>query len=88
MVNPVYGKRLENTRSLEKVYSGLGDFFKQKCQGYMGYIFTGSQALAKKVGLKTSRRLIFYNDKIEARLLEYELYGGSRVQTRDRAKEL
>ena len=87
MVNPGYGMRLQNTESLERVYSGLGDFFKQKCQGYMGYIFTGNLALAKKVGLKTSRRLIFYNAKIEARLLEYELYSGSRTQMHEREKE-
>ncbi|MBN1465915.1 class I SAM-dependent RNA methyltransferase [candidate division KSB1 bacterium] len=77
-VNPGYGIRLENERSLESVYRGLGDFFKQKCLGYKGYIFTGNLALAKKVGLKTSRRLIFYNGSIETRLLEYELYSGSR----------
>ena len=77
-VNPAYGMRLEDERSLASVYSELGDFFKQKCQGYTGYIFTGNLRLAKKVGLKTSRRLIFYNGSIEARLLEYELYSGSR----------
>ena len=30
--------------------------------------------LAKKVGLRTKRRIPFYNGKIECRLLEYELY--------------
>ncbi|MBN1561031.1 class I SAM-dependent RNA methyltransferase [candidate division KSB1 bacterium] len=79
-VNPGYGVRLEDERSLEGVYSGLGDFFKRKCLGYTGYIFTGNLMLAKRVGLKTSRRLIFYNGSIEARLLEYELYDGSRAK--------
>ena len=76
--NPGYGKRLQDEKSLQKTYSAIGDFFKQKCRGYFGYIFTGNLNLAKKVGLKTKRRLIFYNGPIEARLLEYEIYEGSR----------
>ena len=59
---------------LEKIYQNIGDFLKKKCNGYLGYIFTGNMDLAKKVGLRTKRRLPFYNGKIECRLLEYELY--------------
>jgi putative N6-adenine-specific DNA methylase len=33
--------------------------------------------MIKKIGLRTKRRLIFYNGEIECRLLEYELYAGS-----------
>ena len=48
-------------------------------------MFTGSPALAKKVGLKPKRSVTFYNSGIECRLLEYELYEGSRKkQTRGR----
>jgi putative N6-adenine-specific DNA methylase len=60
------------------VYKGIGDFFKHKCRGYSGYIFTGNPDLAKHVGLRTKRRILFYNGAIECRLLEYELYEGSR----------
>ena len=59
------------------MYKGVGDFLKQKCSGYTGYIFTGNPDLAKKVGLKTKRRIPFFNGAIECRLLEYELYKGS-----------
>ena len=75
--NPEYGQRLGEEEELAAIYSGIGDFFKQQCQGYMGYIFTGNMNLAKKVGLKTKRRIEFYNGKIDSRLLEYELYAGS-----------
>ena len=34
--------------------------------------------LAKKIGLKAKRRIEFYSGKIDCRLLEYELYEGSR----------
>jgi putative N6-adenine-specific DNA methylase len=62
---------------LKATYKRIGDFFKNKCQGYKGYIFTGNLDLAKKVGLRTRRRLSFFNGPIECRLLEYDLYEGS-----------
>lgn len=80
MLNPEYGKRLGDEKRLEPVYSAIGDFFKQSCRGYWGYIFTGNLALAKKVGLRTTRRIPFFNAKIECRLLEYEMYAGTRKQ--------
>jgi putative N6-adenine-specific DNA methylase len=78
MLNPGYGERTGEVRELEDVYMGIGDFFKHKCRGYTGYVFTGNLALAKKVGLRAKRRVVFYNGPIECRLLEYELYEGSR----------
>lgn len=76
--NPEYGERLGNVQELEETYAEIGNFMKQKCKGYTGYIFTGNLELAKKIGLKASRRVEFYNGKIDCRLLEYELYGGTR----------
>ncbi len=77
-LNPEYGERLGDLTELETTYEHIGDFLKQKCQGYTGYIFTGNLDLAKKIGLKASRRIEFFTSKIDCRLLEYELYGGSR----------
>ena len=78
ILNPEYGERMGQIRELDGVYKGIGDFFKQKCRGYTGYIFTGNLDLAKKVGLRAKRRTTFFNGPIECRLLEYELYEGSR----------
>jgi len=78
VMNPEYGLRLGELEQLENEYERIGDFLKQKCSGYTGYIFTGNKELAGKIGLKASRRMIFYNGKIECRLLKYELYKGSR----------
>ena len=78
ILNPEYGHRLGKQHKLEETYKGIGDFFKNKCAGFTGYVFTGNMALAKKVGLRTSRRLIFFNAKIECRLLEYHMYVGSK----------
>jgi len=78
ILNPEYGDRMGRINELESVYAGIGDFFKQKCRGYTGYIFTGNTDLAKKVGLRAKRRIPFFNGRIECRLLAYELYEGSR----------
>lgn len=76
--NPEYGERLGVHTKLEATYKRMGDFMKQHCKGYTGYIFTGNPDLAKKIGLKASRRMEFYNGKLDCRLLEYELYDGSK----------
>ena len=78
-VNPEYGERLGDVKELEETYSRIGDFMKQKCGGYFGYVFTGNLELAKKIGLKAKRRIEFYTSTIDCRLLEYELYSGSRA---------
>ena len=78
LVNPEYGLRMGDTGALEGEYKRLGDFFKQRCAGYTGYLFTGNKRLAGKVGLQASRRMVFYNGKVECRLLKYEMYLGSR----------
>jgi 23S rRNA G2445 N2-methylase RlmL len=78
IMNPEYGQRMGDTTELEVIYMSIGDFFKQKCAGYTGYVFTGETVLAKKIGLRTSARKIFFNGPIECRLLKYDLYKGSR----------
>ena len=77
-INPEYGDRLGEEEELEPVYKRIGDFMKKKCGGYKGYIFTGNPNLAKRIGLRASRRIEFYNAKIDCRLLEFELYSGSK----------
>lgn len=81
--NPEYGERLGDSIELEDTYARMGDFMKQSCKGYFGYIFTGNMELAKKIGLKAKRRIPFYNSKIECRLLEFELYAGSKKHKTD-----
>jgi putative N6-adenine-specific DNA methylase len=81
--NPEYGERLGDVTALETTYAQLGDFLKKKCAGYTGYVFTGNLELAKKIGLKASRRIEFYTSQIDCRLLEYELYAGTRRVPRE-----
>ena len=84
MFNPEYGERLGDEIELNATYARMGDFLKNNCKGYTGYIFTGNLELAKnldlakKIRLKPSRRIEFFNATIDCRLLEYELYSGTK----------
>jgi putative N6-adenine-specific DNA methylase len=78
MLNPEYGSRLGQVEQLAKTYREIGDFFKTKCAGYWGYIFSGNPELTKRIGLRSSRKIPFYNGQIECRLIEYELYSGTK----------
>ncbi|MEK6643308.1 MAG: class I SAM-dependent RNA methyltransferase [Planctomycetota bacterium] len=85
LLNPEYGERVGEIPELEKTYDRIGDFFKKQCAGWTGYIFTGNKDLAKKVRLTASRRMPFWNAKIECRLLKYEMYQGTRRKPKDPA---
>jgi putative N6-adenine-specific DNA methylase len=87
-VNPEYGERLGEIDELEVTYKLIGDFMKQHCGGYMGYVFTGNLELAKKIGLKAKRRIEFYTSTIDCRLLEYELYAGTRAAPKEKKEEV
>lgn len=72
--NPPYGERLGEVQELGALYKTLGDIFKQRFKGWTAFILTGNKELAKKVGLKASRRIPVYNGAIPCTLLKYELY--------------
>ena len=74
VVNPEYGVRLGDEAALVGTYRKIGDFFKKKCKGYGGYLFTGSPKLAGQVGLKSKRRITFMSGSLECRLYQYDLY--------------
>ncbi len=78
ILNPEYGLRLGDTEDLKATYGEIGDFMKQRCAGYAGYVFTGNLELAKFVGLRSKRRIPFYTADIDSRLLEFLLYKGGK----------
>ncbi len=72
--NPPYGERMGDEVTLETFYRKIGDTLKQSWTGWTAWIFTGNLPLAKRFGLKPSRRIVLYNGPIECRLLKFELY--------------
>lgn len=72
--NPPYGERLGDSQELAALYTSLGDIFKQRFKGWTAFILTGNKELAKRVGLRASRRIPVYNGSLACTLLKYELY--------------
>ncbi len=83
MINPPYGERIGDVTELADDYERIGDFFKQKCVNFKGYVMTANKDLAKNIGLRPDKRLTFYNAKLEAKFLEYSIYEGSRKHKKD-----
>lgn len=72
--NPPYGERLGDPKELGALYKTLGDILKQRFKGWTAFILTGNKELAKRVGLRASRRIPVYNGSLACTLLKYELY--------------
>ena len=67
-----------STVQLNRLPDDHGGLVATEPSGYRAYIFTGNLELAKQIGLRSSRRLILFNAQLECRLLEFELYAGTR----------
>ncbi|MEC4084836.1 THUMP domain-containing class I SAM-dependent RNA methyltransferase [Myroides odoratimimus] len=74
--NPPYGERLDI--DLERFYREVGDTLKQGYPGTEAWFITGNVEALKFIGLRPSRKIKLYNGKLEARLVKYELYEGSK----------
>lgn len=77
LCNPPYGVRLDEKERLAASYPQWGDVLKQRFAGWRAYFFTGDLDLAKKIGLKASKRTVLFNGALECRLFEYVMQAGS-----------
>ena len=74
--NPPYGERLDI--DMERFYREIGDTFKQGYPNTNAWFITANLEALKFVGLKPSRKIKLFNGKLEARLVKYEIYEGSK----------
>jgi putative N6-adenine-specific DNA methylase len=74
--NPPYGERLEIDE--ERFYREIGDTFKQSYPNTQAWFMTSNLEALKFVGLRPSRKIKLFNGKLEARLVKYEIYEGSK----------
>jgi len=74
--NPPYGERLDI--DLERFYREMGDTMKQNYPGTHAWFITANLEALKYVGLKPSRKIKLFNGSLEARLVKYEMYEGSK----------
>jgi putative N6-adenine-specific DNA methylase len=74
--NPPYGERLDI--DMERFYREIGDAFKQNYPNTQAWFITANLEALKFVGLKPSRKIKLFNGKLEARLVKYDIYEGSK----------
>lgn len=74
--NPPYGERLDI--DMERFYREIGDTFKQSYPNTEAWFITSNLEALKFVGLKPSRKIKLFNGKLEARLVKYAIYEGSK----------
>lgn len=76
LFNPPYGERLNI--DMERFYREIGDTLKQKYPNTNAWFITANLEALKFVGLRPSRKIKLFNGKLEARLVKYEMYEGSK----------
>ncbi|WP_296384838.1 THUMP domain-containing protein [Winogradskyella sp.] len=75
--NPPYGERLENL-NVEEFYGNIGTTLKHGYANTNAWLITSNLEALKFVGLRPSRKIKVFNAKLEARLVKYEMYEGSK----------
>lgn len=74
--NPPYGERLD--LQMESFYKSIGDTLKQNYPDTDAWFITSNLEALKHVGLRPSRKIHLFNAKLEARLVKYQIYEGSK----------
>jgi putative N6-adenine-specific DNA methylase len=74
--NPPYDERLDI--HMEEFYKNIGDTLKKNYPGTNAWFITANLEALKFVGLKPSRKIKLFNGSLEARLVKYEMYEGSK----------
>ena len=75
--NPPYGERLESL-NVEEFYGDIGTTLKHGYPNTNAWFITSNLEALKHIGLRPSRKIKVFNAKLEARLLKYEMYEGSK----------
>tara|TARA_Y100000590_G_scaffold417009_1_gene516296 strand:+ start:3624 stop:4763 length:1140 start_codon:yes stop_codon:yes gene_type:complete len=76
IINPPYGNRLGEEKIIYTLYKQIGNIFKNNCVGFNAYIFTGNLEAIKFIGLRSKKRIILKNGRIDCRLLHYPITSG------------
>jgi putative N6-adenine-specific DNA methylase len=71
--NPPYGERLK-LENMIQFYKNMGDVLKAKFTNWDAWVFSGNWNALKHLGLKTSKKITFYNGAIPSKLQKYSLY--------------
>jgi 23S rRNA (guanine2445-N2)-methyltransferase / 23S rRNA (guanine2069-N7)-methyltransferase len=72
-VNPPYGERLGDEKTLVPLYTKLGETLKDHFVGWKATLLTANPELAFKLGIRAARYYTLYNGAIECRLFNFEI---------------
>lgn len=75
--NPPYDERL-SIRDVESFYGSIGNTLKRGYPGTQAWMITSNMEALKFVGLRPSKKFKLFNGKLEAKLVRYEMYEGTR----------
>ena len=75
-INPPYNKRIPIDINL--FYKKIGDTLKNNYDKTSAWIITANWEAIKSIGLKSSTSIKLFNAQLESRLLNYNIYSGSK----------
>ena len=75
-INPPYNKRIPIDINL--FYKKIGDTLKNNYDKTSAWIITANMEAIKSIGLKSSTSIKLFNAQLESRLLNYNIYSGSK----------
>ena len=75
-INPPYNKRIPIDINL--FYKKIGDTLKNNYDKTSAWIITANMEAIKFIGLKSSNSIKLFNAQLESRLLNYNIYSGSK----------
>jgi len=76
ITNPPHGHRMSREVALRGLYRSMGDMLKTNCKNHDAYIFSMNNTLSKSIGLKTKRKYVLKNGKLDCRLLYFPIREG------------
>lgn len=77
VLNPPYDQRL-SLDDVEAYYREIGNTLKRGYPGTQAWMITSNLEALKSVGLRPSKKIKLFNGKLESRLVQYQLYEGSK----------
>lgn len=73
VVNPPYGERLGEQKTLIPLYTGLGEVLRNRFAGWRASIFTGNPELAFRLGIRATKFYRLFNGALECRLFNFDV---------------
>ena len=77
VVNPPYGVRIGEKKTMAEFYPRLGNALKNRFTGWRCHILSADPELPRLIRLKATKRTPLFNGPLECRLYEYRVVAGS-----------